>query len=50
MSRKTNNMLLMIIGNAISLICFTTLAIIFKSWWIIFFAYLFSYRYESDKE
>lgn len=33
--------LLLVIKNSISLICFTILAIIFKKWWIIFFALLF---------
>ena len=32
---------LMIIKNSISLNCFTTLAIVFKHWWIVFFALLF---------
>jgi hypothetical protein len=30
-----------IIYNIINLICFTTLAIVFNKWWIIFFAILF---------
>ena len=33
---------LIVIRNSISLICFTILAIIFKSWWIVFFAMLFT--------
>lgn len=33
---------LIIIRNIISLICFTILAIVFKKWWIVFFAALFT--------
>mgnify|MGYP000673017084 CR=1 FL=1 len=33
---------LIVIRNSISLICFTILAIIFKTWWIVFFAMLFT--------
>jgi len=33
---------LVIIKNTITLICFTILAIIFKTWWIVFFSILFT--------
>ena len=44
--------LLVVIRNSISLICFTILAIIFKKWWIVFFALLFlsSIGKSEDKE
>lgn len=42
--------LLVVIRNSISLICFTILAIIFKKWWIVFFATLFVSYIGKDKE
>ena len=42
--------LLVVIRNSISLICFTILAIIFKKWWIVFFAILFVSYIGKDKE
>ena len=41
---------LVITRNCISLICFTVLAIVFKTWWIVFFAILFTGYIEKDKE
>ena len=38
------------IENCINLICFTTLAIIFKTWWIVFFALLFTTSIEKEKK
>ena len=35
--------------NVISLICFTTLAIVFQKWWIVFFALLFWCSVEKDE-
>lgn len=36
-----NNLTKLIIYNAINLICFTLLTIVFNKWWIILFAFLF---------
>lgn len=33
---------LVVIRNSISLICFTILAIVFRTWWIVFFSILFT--------
>lgn len=33
---------LVVIRNSISLICFTLLAIVFETWWVVFFAILFT--------
>jgi len=30
-----------VVNNAIPLICFTALAIVFQKWWIVFFAIIF---------
>lgn len=39
---------LLVIRNSISLICFTILAIVFKIWWIVFFAILFTSSVDKD--
>lgn len=39
-----------IIGNSISLICFTILAIVFKIWWIVLFAILFITTINKEKD
>lgn len=41
---------LMIIRNCISLICFTVLAIVFKIWWIVLFALLFTSYIGKDEK
>ena len=41
---------LCVIRNSISLICFTILAIIFKHWWIVFFALLFHSDIKIEEE
>lgn len=42
--------ILVFIKNSIALICFTTLAIVFKHWWIVFFAILFISNVKFKKE
>lgn len=39
---------LIVIRNSISLVCFTILAIIFKTWWIVFFAILFTSSIDKE--
>ena len=41
--------LIVLFENCFTLGCFTTLAIIFKRWWIIFFALLFMSYVEHKK-
>lgn len=41
---------LVITRNCISLICFTVLAIVFKTWWIVFFAIIFTSYIGKDEE
>lgn len=41
---------LVVIRNSISLICFTILAIVFKHWWIVLFAALFTSNVENREE
>ena len=41
---------LVVIRNNISLICFTILAIAFKTWWIVLFAILFTCYIDKDKK
>lgn len=36
------------VRNSISLICFTILAITFKTWWIVLFAILFTCSVDKD--
>lgn len=42
--------ILVIVRNSISLICFTILAIVFKTWWIVLFAILFTSFVDKDKK
>lgn len=42
--------LIVAIRNSITLICFTLLAIIFKTWWIVFFALLFWVSVTKDEK
>lgn len=37
-----------VVKNSITIICFTTLAIMFNKWWIIFFALLFSSSFQTQ--
>lgn len=39
-----------VIRNSISLICFTILAIVFKTWWIVLFAILFTSFIDKEKD
>ena len=41
--------LLCLLKNVISLICFTILAVVFKHWWIVFFSLLFCSYTEKEK-
>ena len=41
--------LLCLLKNVISLICFTILAVVFKHWWIVFFSLLFYSYTEKEK-
>lgn len=41
---------LVITRNCISLICFTVLAIVFTTWWIVFFAIIFTSYIGKDEE
>lgn len=36
--------------NTVPIICLTVLAIHFDKWWIVLFAVLFSFSYESNKK
>lgn len=42
MSENLKLQLAVLIKNSITLICFTVLSIIFKKWWIVFGAIIFS--------
>lgn len=42
--------MLAVIRNSISLICFTILAIVFKTWWIVLFAILFTSYIDKNKD
>lgn len=42
--------MLAVIRNSISLICFTILAIVFKTWWIVLFAILFTSYIDENKD
>lgn len=49
MSDKLKLYLMCYIRNAISLICFTILSIVFQKWWIVFFALIFWCYVEKDE-
>jgi len=40
----------MFLLNALSIICFTILAVLFHKWWIVLFSLLLSYRYTSTDD
>ena len=50
MSEKEKITLMCFIRNSIALICFTILAIIFRKWWIIFFALIFWCYVEKEED
>lgn len=49
MSEKERLILMCFIRNAISLICFTILAIVFQKWWIVFFSLIFWVTVEKEE-
>ena len=40
----------MCLNNAVALICFTVLAVVFNKWWIVLFSALFLDYYKNKKD
>lgn len=49
MSDATKLSIICCLGNAITVVCFTVLSIVFNKWWIVFFSFWFFSKVELEK-
>jgi|GluameStandDraft_1065615.scaffolds.fasta_scaffold16979_3 hypothetical protein len=50
MRNDNKTYLIMCLNNAVALICFTILSVVFGKWWIVLFSILFLDYFRKDKK